>query len=416
MPMDIRKVASRVAIASGQVRTAGVIQFQKDQGPVRRDIRVDGYEWTPDSLRNLAKILWASQRAHSYAMSAFRIFSKMPSSQFSPDGLMGGRGYIQSIKDLRANLASSVEILSSFTDTVHDEINADHWRTAGDSEEVSEEVSDAVEDAADIKANPEQFVENEYTEEIKNPDPDDYNPSVESDEEEEDDEEDEDSSGFSQTSSKREKDEELKKKLSQSALPTDEKEQSVGLSDVEKLMHTTSSYDEIIKKKHIIRRIANSIQSIPGGLYPNPVLDRRGPGAGTGDFGSGYNPPCDAPSDDPMGDGMSSGVEETQYLYEGPDANGDGVTGYDAPTTGDLTKLKTSAERVARVEGYSWLPGSRNEKSMDYYQRGLSDIDVAWMRAHDSPNLGEIDPDAVQRRKDREVSSLFWDKGINRAF
>jgi hypothetical protein len=53
---------------------------------------------------------------------------------------------------------------------------------------------------------------------------------------------------------------------------------------------------------------------------------------------------------------------------------------------------------------------------MDYYQRGLSDIDVAWMRAHDSPNLGEIDPDAVQRRKDREVSSLFWDKGINRAF
>jgi hypothetical protein len=402
--MNIHKIASRVANTNGQIRTAGKIEFVKDSGPVRRDIRVEGYEWSPESLRSLAKILWASQRAHSYAMAAFRIFSKMPSAQFSPDGLMGGRGYIQSIKDLRSNLASSVEVLSSFTDTIHDEINADHWRTAGESKEVSE----AVGDAENVKANPEKFVESEYSEEvIENPDPDDFNPDFESGEEEESEEEDE--GGFAQTSSKKEKpSSKQKKKQSQSALPTDESEQSFGKSDVEKLMHTTSSYDDIIKRKHVIQRVANSIQSIPGGLTPNPVYDHWGPAEGTGDFGAGYNPFGDAPSDDPTDEGMSSGVEETQYLYEGPDANGDGVTGYSNPTDGDSTVLKTSSERTAAVEGYSWLPGSRNEKNLDYYQRGLTEADIAWMHAHDAPDLAEVDHAAHDRTKTRKLSELFW--------
>ena len=90
--IDFNKIASKICESDvkGSVRTAGQIEFKKDRGPIRRDIRAPGFKWSPESLRNLAKILWAIQRSNSYTMAAYRVFSKMNSSDFSPDGLLGG--------------------------------------------------------------------------------------------------------------------------------------------------------------------------------------------------------------------------------------------------------------------------------------------------------------------------------------
>ena len=181
----LNQIASRIAsLPMGKLRTAGKIEFVKDTGPIRRDIRVQNFNWTPDSLRELSKILWASQRAHSYAMAAFRLFSKIPSSQISPDGLLGGRGYIQNIKDMRTSLAQAAEVLSSFTDTVDDEINAPHWQTPdGTAEQIQDQ-------AEEVKENPAGFVQEEFQEEnpeetfdepVENPDAEELNPQLESD-------------------------------------------------------------------------------------------------------------------------------------------------------------------------------------------------------------------------------------------
>ena len=186
---DVRlnRIASRVAsLPTGRLRTAGKIEFVKDTGPVRRDVRVEGFKWSPESLRELAKILWASQRAHSYAMAAFRLFSKIPSSQISPDGMLGGRGYIQNIKEMRTAIAQAAEVLSSFTDTVDDEINAPHWRAA----DVGDEAAPLIDQTEEVAANPEQFVKEEFEEEnpeenfdepVENPDANDLNPQLEGD-------------------------------------------------------------------------------------------------------------------------------------------------------------------------------------------------------------------------------------------
>jgi hypothetical protein len=204
------KIAGLKAVPSHNLRTSGKIEFVKDSGPVRRDVRTDGFKWTSGNLKNLAKILWSAQRAHSYAIASYRLFSKMPSSGFSPDGLLGGRGYIQSVKDMRQSLAASVETLSSFTDTIQDEINAEHWKQSSD-----EQVSEIVSDVEKVKSNPEEFVDNEFSDDqqpfdsgpfdsyedsdedepITNPSPDDFDEGFVPDEdeiEEEDDEDDED--------------------------------------------------------------------------------------------------------------------------------------------------------------------------------------------------------------------------------
>src|SRR5512135_22244 len=349
--------AIRVAGVRGmpRVRTAGKIEFVKDTGPIRRDIRVQDFKWTPEALRELAKILWASQRAQSYAMAAFRLFSKMPSAQISPDGLLGGRGYIQNIKDMRTSLAQAAEVLSAFTDTVDDEINGQHWQ--GASEGPAKEILDQTEE---VKQNTAGFVEEEFQEEnpaetfdepIENPDADELNPQLESEETDNgdndgwgDEGESQDNDGqmqmaasYAETAKKDKKILERKKKALEpgeqgSQLPGGTGQQGEGLSVPEMTMHTTtpdsgnlaSGYSSAIK--HLMRayeartastRIADS--SVDPQALPGPRIDHIGPGEG------GFNDDEQYASDDPTGEALDSGVNTQRPVYE--DWCADGTTG-----------------------------------------------------------------------------------------
>lgn len=387
-------MALRVAFSAGKVRTAGRIEFIRDQGPLRRDVRAEGFQWDPEILRNLAKILWAAERSHGYGMSALRLFSKMPSSEFSPDGLLGGRGYIQQVKELRANLGQAVEVLSSFTDTIHDEINAPHWASAD-----SPGVGEIVEDVQHVKADPEGFVEQQFQDQVpearddfnayENPDPADYNPFVE--ERERGDVEAWDWDALSPTvSSDLTEDKEVPFPGPKSGLPTDESEQEEGVTPIEMFMNTTGKHpagkysmalDGVLED---FRRHFSSIggphtadSSVAPETLPGPRVMHIGPGESPEEFGY-FTDQGERPSDDPLGEGFS----HLDRLEESPVA--DGVTGYTDATQGDETTFKISAVRLA--DTYSWLPGSENEKPLNYYELGLSDEDFEWMKANNQPD------------------------------
>lgn len=413
-------IARRVAGYSHNRRVGGKIEFVKDVGPIRRDIRVQDFHWTPESLRELSKILWASQRAQSYAMAAFRLFSKMSSAQISPDGLLGGRGYIQNIKDMRTSLAQAAEVLSAFTDTVDDEINAPHWQTANvDSQ--AEQIQDQVDE---IKANPAGFVEEEFQEDnpaetfdepVANPDASDLNPQFESEETSTGDndgwgaEEPEESSGQSQMASSYAETAKVDKKILErrkkaqepgeqgSQLPGGSGEQKEGLSVPEMTMHTTtpdsgnlaSGYASAIDKlmrayesRTASTRIADS--SVDPGELTGPRVQHIGPGEGVFNGDETYG------SDDPTGEALNSGVETTKPVYE--DWCADGVSGYEYPTEqppvdlADDSVSQMASKIAALPQTYSWLPGADNSKNLDYYALGLSEKDTEWLRAHSQPD------------------------------
>jgi hypothetical protein len=412
---DLERIALNVSSTGSRVRTAGKIEFIRDQGPIRRDVRVQGFEWSSDSLRDLAKILWAAQRAHSYALAAYRLFSKMPSSQFSPDGLLGGRGYIQSVKDMRNSLSSIVEGLSAFTDTVHDEVNADHWAS-----EESEEASDLVDGADSVKRNPEAFVEGEFREDasgedgfnepIQNPDPEDYNPSFE--DPNSDVSEDEEDSGQHQTASFSDSPfsilkpvpGKLEKTLPGSQLPAGTGEQGQAKTAPEIVMNTTTpksgNYAASINRilmRHSRRASSYASESIPSGTTPRPVMDKYGPAEGN--EAGHFNHEEVWPSDDPTGEGLWSGVNDSKPLLE--DWCADGVTGYDNATDGDSSILAISS-RVSAT--YSWLPGTTNNKNLDFYARGLTEEDIDWMRENSSPDL----PANLTSSKPKPITSDLW--------
>jgi hypothetical protein len=362
--MDLERIARKLC-ASGAVRTAGTIEFVKDQGPVRRDVRVKGYKWSSDALRDLAKILWASQRAHSYAMAALRIFSKMPSSEFSPDGLLGGRGYIQSVKDMRSGLANTVELMSSFTDTVHDEINAEHWSSVED----KADIQGLVDDAAEVKSNPEGFVEGEFEEEgeaepLVNPVAE--NPVVEGQSEDDEDDEAQEQPG--------------------SQMPPDYPRVSSGV-DYDRY---AVAFDKMIRHKRVASRQAGgALDELPfqGGEPLITEVDLPGPRAYK--IGPAVNPDLDVEAQILDGAAPQNPCDEQELLIN----NGLALPDQAYPTDGDDYRLSFAAN----PESYSWLPGADNDKPMPWYGLGITDADTKWMEENCRPNMPPgILPEALE--------------------
>ena len=101
--------------------------------------------------------------AMGHAISASNTFAKIKSADVSPDGSLGGKGYIQKIADMRRAYMNAVEALSALSDTLHDEIKAPHWHqeiTDGGPRERAE-VQDILQDAAKVEEDPEGWAEEE---------------------------------------------------------------------------------------------------------------------------------------------------------------------------------------------------------------------------------------------------------------
>ena len=95
--------------------------------PTKRSIPKN-HPYDPKALKPMARMLWAMSVSMGHALTAYREFTKLKSSTISPDGLLGGHGYVMPIKEVRTRLYEACEALSAISDTIHDEINAPHWK------------------------------------------------------------------------------------------------------------------------------------------------------------------------------------------------------------------------------------------------------------------------------------------------
>lgn len=134
-------------------------------GTGKRDIPKD-HPYDPKSLKPLAKSLWAASVAMGHALTAYKHLSRLKSATISPDGRLGGRGYVMNVTDIRKRLYEACESLSSITDTLHDEISAPHWkpRLAELDENEAEDIERFVEESQGILDSPEEDAEDEAKE------------------------------------------------------------------------------------------------------------------------------------------------------------------------------------------------------------------------------------------------------------
>ena len=172
-----REVLAGVAKTAGRAKTAGEVRFIKDRsgdekqwgwgmpGPHERELSPK-FEFKPGKLKPLATALRASLAALGHAMSAYQTFTKIKSATVSPDGSLGGKGYIQKIAEMRRQYMNVIEALSALTDTIYDEVNASHWDPAVEeqSPREREQVQNIMEDAEEIRDDPEGWAEEEESE------------------------------------------------------------------------------------------------------------------------------------------------------------------------------------------------------------------------------------------------------------
>lgn len=171
-------VGGDVAIKTASLsRIAGEVRFIKDQSetkgwayggapPSQRD-GIGTFAYTAKKAKTLARILRGTMLAMGHTMSVYSMFAKLKSSEISPDGSLGGKGYIQRIKDMRFAYGNVIEALSSLSDTLYDEVKAPHWTPILRNQ--APEAQSIIEDAERIQKDPEGFAEQEIAEDFNDP-------------------------------------------------------------------------------------------------------------------------------------------------------------------------------------------------------------------------------------------------------
>ncbi len=180
--MDPRAII-RQAMAQKGTRTASSNPFedgpdlpskvggQAPGAPQKRNIPKD-HPFDPKSLKPLVQTLWSLSVSLGHVLTAHRQFSRLKSVSFSPDGMVGGRGYVMSIKDVRKILHEASEGISTICDTLFDEINAPHWKPKlGDLEKNDEDFVKLLEDAKGYMDDPEGEAEEDREEVEDRPTP-----------------------------------------------------------------------------------------------------------------------------------------------------------------------------------------------------------------------------------------------------
>jgi len=154
---------------------------------VRREIP-DDFKYNPKKLKHLKKILHNVTISLGTLTSSLYELSRLKGPEVSPDGLLGGVGYIIPLKDIKESLNGAVRGLSDVADCLADELTNPRWDVKDDKDvkkliKEKEEVLEKVEEVDD-SINPDDLVtveelkedgeeeDGEESEPISDPDPD----------------------------------------------------------------------------------------------------------------------------------------------------------------------------------------------------------------------------------------------------
>lgn len=95
-------------------------------GSVRREIP-DDFKYNPKKLKHLKHILHNVTVALGTLTSCLNEMSKIKGPDVSPDGLLGGIGYIMPLKDIKQTINTAVHDLGNVADSIADELTNPKW-------------------------------------------------------------------------------------------------------------------------------------------------------------------------------------------------------------------------------------------------------------------------------------------------
>lgn len=118
---------------------------------LRREIS-DDFKYDKKKIKHLKHILHNVNIAVGTLVSALNEFSRVKGPDISPDGLLGGLGYIMPLKGVKETLNNSIHLLSDVSDSIADELTNPHWNAEDDKDvkELLKEKEDVEEKAEEM--------------------------------------------------------------------------------------------------------------------------------------------------------------------------------------------------------------------------------------------------------------------------
>lgn len=131
------------------------------KGDVRREL--DGFEYDKSKAKILKDVLHNVNVSLGTLMAAMKQLSMLRGSDVTPDGKIGGRGFIMEFKDVKQGINESVGTLSDITDSIADELKNPGWglkdsevKKLKKEQEKAEEIEEEVEEMAESEPEPEE--------------------------------------------------------------------------------------------------------------------------------------------------------------------------------------------------------------------------------------------------------------------
>jgi len=133
-------------VARKRLKEAGENKYTKDSSGFEATREgLEGFAFKEKGLNTIANTYKNLASAFYHMVKASNLFSKCKSSQVSPDGKLGGKGYVQPIRGIRNSFSESINVMSELLDTFYDEVNSPYWKkqTYEDNPIVKDILSDA---------------------------------------------------------------------------------------------------------------------------------------------------------------------------------------------------------------------------------------------------------------------------------
>ena len=142
-------------------RLAAAADDKRKKKPTNGDLirNTEGFEYDKSKANVLKRSLHNINVSVGTLISAMKDMSVLRGAEITPDGMLGGRGFIMNFRELKSTLNQAVNDLSNITDTLADELTNPKWGlSTAERTQVKKEkqqVEDEVEDTqAEIREEP----------------------------------------------------------------------------------------------------------------------------------------------------------------------------------------------------------------------------------------------------------------------
>ena len=136
----------------GRVRLTSKIAALKQTKKEKTDRKVndsgrslDGFEYDTSKAKILKNALHNLNVALGTMIGAIKDLAMLRGSDITPDGKLGGRGFVMEFREVKTNLTQMISNLSDITDTIGDELTNPKWGLK------SKEVKEIKEDKKDLE-------------------------------------------------------------------------------------------------------------------------------------------------------------------------------------------------------------------------------------------------------------------------